>query len=173
MKLGTKIFLATVVVAAGGVITYRVIVHKPKLRGPKFLAGDEGVKHVFVEENPVSSKVLDRVHPQVDTDAIADHVVHLSDRTQNTVYDIAHRLWTETDFVEVATARRLSDIQAKAELVRRILVNVAPQTSWHMPREQMSGDRARVWDGVAWLVELMGASAEEQTREEKKAAGAA
>lgn len=175
MKLSTKLILMSVTIAMGGIVVYRVTRPRGPIRGPKFLAGDEGVKHIFAQ-NTVSSELLQIVHTEVDTDALVDTPVSLSDRAQRQVYDIAHRIWTETDFADSVSARRVSDSEAKAELVRRILQNVAPQTSWHVPRGDMDdGDaRAKVWDSVAWLVELMGASVEEETRSaEEKNRGAA
>lgn len=164
MKLGTKLFFATVTMAVAGWAIYRVLHGPGHLRAPKFLRNDEGVRKIHEPDKAVSAELLARVHPEIDTDALSSHRVGLTDKAQMQAYDISERLWTETDFEG-----------KKDDLVRRVLESIAPQTSWHIPRSDLKSDdaRAKVWDGVAWIVELMGASAEEQAREfEKKTAEA-
>jgi hypothetical protein len=172
VKLGTKLFFATMTVLVAGAITYRIVNGPTRLRAPKFLRGDKGLRGVYEAGTFVSTDVLDLVHPEIDTDALAGKgvnvepkVVNLAPKAQVQAYEISERLWMAPDFDG-----------EKADLVKRVLQSIAPHTSWHVPREELEDDgaRARVWDGVAWIVEVMGASAEEEAREaEKTASGGA
>lgn len=165
MKMGTKLFFATLTIVVAGAVTYRIVHGPTRLRGTKFLGGDKGLGGVYEPGTTVSADVLDQLHPEIDTDALAAKVTDLAPKAQIQAYEISERLWTGGDFEG-----------DKADLVKRILRDCAPQTSWHVPRGELPNDgaRARVWDGVAWIVEVMGASVEEEVREtEKTAAGGA
>lgn len=163
MKMGTKLFFATMTIVVAGAVTYRIVHGPTRLRAPKFLRGAMGLGGIYEPGTTVSADVLDEVHTEIDTEALAGKIVDLTPKAQIQAYEISERLWTAADFDG-----------DKADLVKRVLQNIAPQTSWHVARGDLPEDdgRARVWDGVAWLVEVMGASAEEEAREtEKVAAG--
>ncbi len=114
----------------------------------------------------MAAEVLDQLHSVIDDEALAKRVVNLSSKTQLQVYELSRRRWMDTDFE--------GDMD---DLARAVLANVTPQTSWHVPRAKLPNDssRARVWDGVVAIIDIMGASAEEEAREfdEKVAAGGA
>lgn len=163
MKLGTKLILATFVVAGAAYGIHRVMNGHGRLRGLRYLRDGKGLTGIYEENAVVSSEVLGRAHHEIDTDALAEHVVHLSPKSQNQAYDISQRLWTATEFAG-----------DKNKLVQKVLENIAPQTSWHVARSEMKDEdpRARTWEGVSFIVDLMGASAEEEAREVEKTAGA-
>jgi len=163
MRLGTKLFFATITVAVAGVVTYRIIQGNGRRRVPRFLHGEDGLRGIYEEGAKVSDPLLAETHPEIDTDALAGYVVNLSEKTQVQAYEISKRLWLSDSFDG-----------DKNELVQRVLANVAPHTSWSTPSDKLDKKepRARVRQGVSWIVEVMGASAEEAEREnEKKASG--
>lgn len=166
MNLGYKLFFATATLVVGGAIVYRVVHGPQRLRAPKFLDGDKGLKGIYDADATVAPEVLEQLHPVIDDEELSSRVVNLSTKTQVQVYELSRRLWMDTGFDG-----------DKEDLARDVLANVTPQTSWHVKREDLpeNSARARVWDGVITIIDIMGASAEEEAREfdEKAAVGGA
>ena len=160
MRLGTKLFFATMTVIVAGAVTYRIVHGASRVRGPRLLRGSKGLGRVYEEGATASDSLLARIHPEIDADALVGKVIDLSEKAQDQAYTISERIWL---------AKFEGD---KDDLVAHVLKNIAPNTSWHVPREELpDGDpRARVMDGVSWIVEVMGASAEEQARSSEKTA---
>jgi hypothetical protein len=156
VSLGWKV--AGAMALSGGVSLgiYRWMHGPARLRGTKFFAGDKGLEGVYEADATVAPVVLDELHEAIDDEALSSRVVDLSPKTQEQAYRISRRLWVETDFKG-----------DKHDLVLEVLKKVAPHTSWHVPRDELEEEsaRAKVYDGVATLVEIMGASAEEEARE--------
>lgn len=163
MKTSRKILLGLggVALAVGsGVVIHRVVTRDPHRALGRLFNPGTGVKGVHAEGASVSPAILARLHPRIDAQAIADHVVHLTLAAQDSIYDAAQDVWDQPDVPA-----------HKDAIVRRVLAQ-ATRTTWPDRASLRDDDpRAQVWDGTAWLVELMGASAEEQTREAR--AGAA
>lgn len=159
INLGWKV--AGAMALSGGVSLgiYRWMHGPQRLRGPKFFAGDKGLEGIYESEATVAPEVLDKLHAEIDDEALSSRVVNLAPKTQSQVYEMSRRLWVETDFDG-----------DKQDLVLDVLKEVAPHTSWHVPRDELDEDsaRAKVYDGVATVVEIMGASAEEEAREYEK-----
>lgn len=156
MKTGHKILFGLGLCAAAvgtGVVVHRVVTRRPlalRVKNPhKAMAA-------HAQGALVSPAILSRLHPRIDQDAIADHVVHLTPAAQNAVYDAAKALWAGTDVP-----------QSKDAVVRTVLERAIPGRSWQVSRTALADEDpvAQIWDGAAWLVELMGASAEDEARE--------
>lgn len=156
VSLGWKVAGAMALSGGVGLGIYRWMHGPQRLRGTKFFAGDKGLEGIYESEANVASPVLDKLHEAIDDEALSSRVVNLSTKTQEQVYAMSRRLWVETDFDG-----------DKKDLVLEVLREVAPHTSWHVPRDELDDEsaRARVYDGVATIVEIMGASAEEEARE--------
>lgn len=135
------------------------------LRAPKFLRNDEGLREIHQAGATVVPELIEQLHHVLDDEALKNQVVDLAPKTQIQTYDLSRRLWVETDSFD----------GDKDDLIEHVLRSVAPQTSWHVPRDELPADsaRAKVWDGVAAIVDIMGASAEEEAREyeDRPAAG--
>lgn len=166
MNLGWKVAGAMALTLGVGYGIYRWYHGPQRLRAPKFLKNDEGLRGIHERGATVAEELLEQLHSQIDDEVLAGRVIHLVPKAQVQAYDLSRRLWVDNDFDG-----------DKPDLVRRVLKSVAPQTSWHLDREELpdDSDRARVWDGVVDVIEIMGASAEEETREhdQKVAAGGA
>lgn len=156
VSLGWKVAGAMGLTVGTGLVVYRVVHGPQRLRAPKFLRGDKGLRGIYDGGATVDEEVLKQLHSEIDDEALAKRVVDLSPKAQLQAYDLSRRLWVENDFEG-----------DKSALVRRVLSSIAPQTSWHVPRVDLpdDSDRAKVWDGVMVVVDIMGASAEEEARE--------
>lgn len=158
MKPATKIVLGVIVVgAAVGGSAYAIY----RITRPAIAPSRAQNPTVYARGETVSPKVLALAHPMIDTDALADFVLNLEPKAQVQAYHVAHRIWTK-DFAG-----------SKEDLVRRVLHEIAPDEALGLPRNKMSDRDGAIFDAVAWLVELMGASVEEQAREPLAAAGGA
>jgi hypothetical protein len=156
MKTSTIVWITLSVVVVGGVVVY-LVGHKDIRLASKSL------RIVHAKDEVVSAAVLEKLHPRINIDAIQGQVVHLTPTAQQKVYEVARRMWDEPFRGN------------KVDLVRRVLTVVVPEASWQFTRADLPQDdaRAQVWDGAAWIVELMGASAEDETRDVKTAGGQA
>lgn len=162
MKTGHKILfgLGLACAAVGsGVLVHRVATRRKRWSNPR-----AQLSAVHAPDAVVSPAILGRLHPRIDQAAIADHVVHLTPAAQNAVYDTALALWAQPNVPE-----------NKDAVVKTVLERAIPGGSWTVARATLSEDdpRAQIWDGAAWLVELMGASAEDEAREAQTAGATA